>query len=65
MEQGDFELLDEIFFRYHKILFEVIGSNYHNKADEWDHDVGHVHILLTAKPNTELFKFINAYKSES
>ena len=32
---------------------------------EWNHDTGHVHILFKAHPNTELSKFINAYKSAS
>lgn len=32
---------------------------------EWNHDIDHIHVLLTAKPNTELSKFINAYKSAS
>ncbi len=46
-------------------MFEAIGANYHIQVNEWNHDVDHVHILLTAKPNTELSKFINAYKSAS
>ena len=32
---------------------------------EWNHDKDHVHILLKSHPNTELSKFINAYKSAS
>ncbi|EEM86534.1 Transposase [Bacillus thuringiensis serovar pulsiensis BGSC 4CC1] len=32
---------------------------------EWNHDVGHVHILFKAHPNTEMKNFINAYKSAS
>ena len=32
---------------------------------EWNHDTDHVHILFKAHPNTELSKFINAYKSAS
>ena len=32
---------------------------------EWNHDVDHVHILFKAHPNTEMTKFINAYKSAS
>ncbi|MEQ2528398.1 IS200/IS605 family transposase [Bacillaceae bacterium CLA-AA-H227] len=46
-------------------LFETIGKNYHVTVNEWNHDRDHVHVLLTAKPNTELSKFINAYKSAS
>ena len=32
---------------------------------EWNHDFDHVHILFTGEPNSELSKFINAYKSAS
>ena len=32
---------------------------------EWNHDVDHVHIMFKAHPNTEISKFINAYKSAS
>ena len=48
-----------------KQIFEDICSNYHISLNEWNHDIDHIHILLTAKPNTELSKFINAYKSAS
>jgi putative transposase len=33
--------------------------------EEWDHDKDHIHILFRAHPNTEISKFINAYKSAS
>jgi putative transposase len=32
---------------------------------EWNHDEDHIHILFKAHPNTEISKFINAYKSAS
>ena len=32
---------------------------------EWNHDVDLVHIMFKAHPNTEISKFINAYKSAS
>ena len=32
---------------------------------EWNQDVDHVHIMFKAHPNTEISKFINAYKSTS
>ena len=32
---------------------------------EWNDDQDHIHILLKAQPNSELSKFINAYKSAS
>ena len=50
---------------YSKNIFERIGSNYNISLIEWHHDKDHVHILFKAHPNTELSKFINAYKSAS
>lgn len=50
---------------YVKDIFERIGSNYNISLIEWHHDKDHVHILFKAHPNTELSKFINAYKSAS
>ena len=32
---------------------------------QWNYDIDHVHILFKAHPNTEISKFINAYKSAS
>ena len=32
---------------------------------EWNHYEDHVHILFKAQPNSEISKFINAYKSTS
>lgn len=46
-------------------IFERIAPNYNISVIEWNHDVDHVHILFKAEPNSELSKFINAYKSAS
>lgn len=48
-----------------KEIFESIAINYHITLVEWNHDLDHVHILFKAHPNTEISKFINAYKSAS
>jgi putative transposase len=48
-----------------KEIFEYISQNYNIILQEWNHDIDHVHILFKAHPNTELSKFINAYKSAS
>lgn len=48
-----------------KTIFEDIGEKYHIAVKEWNHDSDHIHVLMTAKPNTELSKFINSYKSSS
>ena len=48
-----------------KAIFEYIAPNYNITIEKWNHDVDHVHILFKAHPNSELSKFINAYKSAS
>lgn len=48
-----------------KDIFEYIAPNYNIFLQEWNHDGDHVHILFKAHPNTEISKFINAYKSAS
>ncbi|MBB6669440.1 IS200/IS605 family transposase [Cohnella nanjingensis] len=50
---------------YAKGVFERIGENYHITVSEWNHDNDHIHVLFKAHPNTELSKFVNAYKSAS
>ena len=46
-------------------IFENISSKYNITLEEWNHDNEHVHLLFRAYPNTEISKFINAYKSAS
>lgn len=48
-----------------KEIFEYICPKYNIILREWNHDKDHVHILFKAHPNTEISKFINAYKSAS
>ena len=48
-----------------KEIFEYISPKYNIILQEWNHDKDHVHILFKAHPNTEISKFINAYKSAS
>lgn len=48
-----------------KEIFEYISPNYNLTLLEWNHDKDHIHILFKAHPNSELSKFINAYKSAS
>ena len=50
---------------YAKDMFVKLGKKYNISLVEWNHDVDHIHILFKAHPNTELSKFINAYKSAS
>ena len=55
---------DEISNRAREI-FEYIAPNYNITTEEWNHDKDHVYILFKAHPNTEISRFINAYKSAS
>lgn len=48
-----------------KEIFEYIAPNYNITLQEWNHDKDYVHILFKAHPNSEISKFINAYKSAS
>ena len=48
-----------------KEIFEKIAPSYNITLEEWNHDIDHVHILFKGQPNTEISKFINAYKSAS
>lgn len=55
---------DEISERL-KEIFSYIEGNYNITLEEWNHDIDHVHILFRSHPNTNISKFINAYKSAS
>jgi len=57
-------LNDEISNRL-KEIFEYISPKYNIALEEWEHDKDHLHVLFKAHPNSELSKFINAYKSAS
>ena len=48
-----------------KEIFEYIAPGYGILLEEWNHDKDHVHVLFRGQPNSEISKFINAYKSAS
>ena len=48
-----------------KDIFSYIEDDYNITFEEWNHDIDHVHILFRSHPNTNISKFINAYKSAS
>ncbi|PEI83425.1 IS200/IS605 family transposase [Bacillus toyonensis] len=58
-------VFDDDISDYAKDMFVRLSENYNITLIEWSHDVDHVHILFKAHPNTEMTKFINAYKSAS
>ncbi|CAH2463044.1 MULTISPECIES: IS200/IS605 family transposase [Bacillus cereus group] len=58
-------VFDDDMSDYAKDMFVRLSENYNITLVEWNHGVDHVHILFKAHPNTEMTKFINAYKSAS
>ena len=59
------KVLNDIISNRLKEIFENIAPNYNINIVEWNYNVDHVHALIKGHPNTELSKFINAYKSAS
>lgn len=59
------KVFDDTISDYAKDMFVRLSENYNITLVEWNHNVDHVHILFQAHPNTEMTKFINAYKSAS
>lgn len=58
-------VFDDEVSKYAKDMFVRISENYNITLVEWNHDENHIHVLFKAHPNTEMTKFINAYKSAS
>ena len=58
-------VFDDVISEYAKSVFERLAPDYNISLLEWNHDHDHVHIMFKAQPNSELSKFINAYKSAS
>ena len=48
-----------------KEIFLYIQPNYNISLQEWNYQQDYVHVLFKGHPNSELSKFINAYKSAS
>lgn len=59
------EVIDKDISTRLREIFEYIAPNYNIIVIEWNDDKDHIHILFKGQPNTELSKFINAYKSAS
>ena len=59
------KVIDERISERLKEIFGYIQGNYNIALEEWNHDVDHVHILFRSEPNSNISKFINAYKSAS
>ena len=59
------KVIDDVISDRAKEIFLYISKNYGITLEEWNHDKDHVHVMFRANPNSELSKFINAYKSAS
>ena len=59
------KVIDDVISNRLKEIFEYIAVSYNITLQEWNHDKDHVHILFKAQPNSNISKFINAYKSAS
>ena len=59
------KVIDDVVSDRLKEIFLYIAPKYNVTLQEWNHDKDHIHILFKGHPNTEISKFINAYKSAS
>jgi len=59
------KVIDDDISKSLKEIFERIQPNYNITLQEWNHDKDHIHVLFKGQPNSEISKFINAYKSAS
>ena len=59
------QVLNDEMSKYLLDIFTRIGKLYNIDTIEWEHDKDHIHCLFESHPNSELSKFINAYKSAS
>ena len=59
------KVIDDDIFEFAKERFIDIGINYNIYLEEFNHDQDHIHVLFRAYPNSEISKFINAYKSST
>ena len=58
-------VIDDNICEYAKERFIAISKKYNIYLEEFNSDKDHVHILFRAHPNSEISKFINAYKSST
>jgi len=56
---------DEILNELKEIIYIYICPKCNITLGEWNHDKDHVHLLFRGSPNTDISKFLNAYKSAS
>ena len=59
------KVFDDDMSDFAKDIFVRISQSYNITLEQWNHDKDHIHVMFRAHPNTEMSKFINAYKSAS
>lgn len=59
------KVIDERISERLKEIFEYIQDNYNIALEKWNYDIDHVRVLFRSEPNSNISKFINAYKSAS
>ena len=59
------KVIDDEISTQAKDIFVRISQDYGIVLEEWNHDIDHVHVMFRAKPQTQISRFINAYKSAS
>ena len=59
------QVFDDAMSIFARDIFVRIASAYNITLEQWNHDKDHIHVMFRAHPNTEISKFINAYKSAS
>jgi len=59
------KVFDDDICQYARNRFKIICEKYNITLEEFNHDKDHVHVLFRAHPNTDISKFINAYKSST
>lgn len=58
-------VFDDLVSSRAKEIFEYISPKYNISLQGWNYSSDYIHIKFKAHPNTEISKFINAYKSAS
>lgn len=58
-------VFDDTLSDFARDIFVRIANVYNITLEQWKHDKDHIHVMFRAHPNTEMSKFINAYKSAS
>lgn len=59
------KVINDVISNRAKEIFEKIAVNYSITVRQWHYSDDHFHIIFKAQPNTDISKFVNAYKTAS